>query len=126
MLGESFDVSLRSLPGGEMILMLYDHRAPYLRPPTPDPAMPVPVGRWFQIEVFFRNAPDATGGFTLWLDGKRNYDIPSRPMPPSPAIYWTPCSITSDLAPTQSAIYVDDAAISYDWLTPEASLGVGP
>jgi hypothetical protein len=37
-------------------------------------------------------------------------------------VYWTPCSITSDTSPTQSEIYVDDAAISYDWLPPQASL----
>jgi len=80
------------------------------------------VGRWFQIEVFFRNVPDATGRFTLWVDGKLNYDIVGRPMAPIPTVYWTPCSITSDLTPTQSELYVDDAAISFDWLSPQASL----
>jgi Polysaccharide lyase len=120
------DVSLRSLPGGEMILTLYDHRAPYLREPTPDPAVLVPVGRWFQIQVLFNNVPNENGRFTLWLDGKLNYSITKRPMAPIPNLYWTPCSITSDLAPTQSAIYVDDAAVSYDWLDPDASLGARP
>jgi hypothetical protein len=121
-LGQFLDVDMRSLPGGELILSIYDHRAQYLRLPTADPAVVIPVGRWFQIEVFFRNVPDATGRFTLWVDGKLNYDIASRPMAPIPTIYWTPCSITSDLTPTQSEIYVDDAAISFDWLSSQAKL----
>ena len=116
------DVDLRSLPGGEMILSIYDHRPQYLRLPTADPAIIVPVGRWFQIEVFYRNAPDNTGHFTLWLDGKLNYDIVNRPMAHDPTVYWTPCSVSSDLVPTESEIYVDDAAISYDWLTPQSTL----
>ena len=115
------DVDLRSLPGGELILSIYDHRPDYLRLPTADPALIVPVGRWFQIEVFYRRAPDDTGRFTLWLDGKLNYDV-HRPMAADPTVYWTPCSVTGDLSPTQSEIYVDDAAISYDWLTPESLL----
>jgi hypothetical protein len=122
-ISQFLDVSLRSLPGGELILTIYDHRPQYLRLPTADPAVLVPVGRWFQVQVFFRNTPDATGRFTLWLDGKLNYDITNRPMAPGlSTVYWTPCSITSDTSPTQSEIYVDDAAISYDWLPPQASL----
>ena len=31
-------------------------------------------------------------------------------------------SITGDLVPTQSELYVDDAAISFDWLTPDSTL----
>jgi len=121
-ISQFLDVDLRSLPGGELILSIYDHRPQYLRLPTADPAIEVPVGQWFQIEVFFRNVPDDTGQFTLWLDGKLNYDIPHRPMASVPTVYWTPCSITGDLVPTQSELYVDDAAISYDWLTPDADL----
>jgi len=122
-ISQFLDVGLRSLPGGELILTIYDHRPQYLRLPTPDPAVLVPVGRWFQVQVFFRNAPDSTGRFTLWLDGKLNYDIASRPMAPAGTkVYWTPCSITSDTSPTQSEIYVDDAAISFDWLPPRGSL----
>ena len=121
-LSQFLDVDMRSLPGGELILSIYDHRPQYLRLPTADPAVVLPVGHWFQIEVFFRNVPDDTGRFTLWVDGKLNYDIVRRPMAPIPTVYWTPCSITSDLTPTQSELYVDDAAVSFDWLSPESSL----
>ena len=59
-ISQFLDVDLRSLPGGEMVLSIYDHRPQYLRLPTPDPAIEVPVGQWFQIEVLFRNVPDDT------------------------------------------------------------------
>ena len=121
-ISQFLDVELRSLPGGELIVSIYDHRPQYLRLPTADPAVVVPVERWFQIEVFFRNVPDDSGQFTLWIDGKLNYNIASRPMASDPTLYWTPCSVTGDLAPTQSELYVDDAAISYDWLTPGSIL----
>jgi hypothetical protein len=58
----------------------------------------------------------------LWLDGKPYYDIQRRPMASLPTVYWTPCSVTGDLSPSQSELYVDDAAISYDWLTPSSML----
>lgn len=120
-ISQFLDVDLRSLPGGELILSVFDHRGQYLRSPTPDPAIEVPVGRWFQIEVLFRNVADDSGSFTLWLDGKPYYAI-SRPMASAPAVYFTPCSITGDLSPSQSELYVDDAAISYDWVAADSML----
>ena len=109
--GLLMDVDLRSLPGGDLILDLFDHRAPYLRSPTAEPALPVPIAQWFQIEVFYRNVGDDTGRFTLWLDGRINYDI-QRPFGLSSATYWSPCSSTEGLSPTPSDLYVDDAAVS--------------
>jgi hypothetical protein len=112
------DVDLRSLPGGEVILSVYDHRAAYLRSPTPPVALSVPVGRWFQIEALFRNAADDGGRFTLWLDGQLDYDI-QRPFGVNTAVYWSPCNSSYDFSPSEAAIYVDDAAISVVRLTPD-------
>ncbi len=105
------DLDLRSLPGGELLLTVFDHRPAYLRSPTPDPAVLAPVGSWFQIEVFYRNAADDTGRFALWLDGQVAYDL-HRPFGQNPAVYFTACSVGDDLSPTESALYVDDAAVS--------------
>src|SRR6185312_11026191 len=41
--GQLLDIDLRSLPDGDLILSVYDHRAAYRRSPTPDPAILVPV-----------------------------------------------------------------------------------
>jgi hypothetical protein len=116
------DIDLRSLPGGDLILSVFDHRAAYLRSPTPDVEMPVPIAQWFQIEVFFRNVADDSGRFTVWLDGQLNYDI-QRPTGLSSTVYFSPCSSTEDLSPVDSQIYVDDAAVSVVRLTPSGTLG---
>ena len=121
-IAELLDIDLRGLPNGDMILSVFDHRAPYLRSPTPDVAMPVPIGRWFQIEAFFHNVPDDSGRLTIWLDGQLNYDI-QRPIGISTTVYWSPCSSTEDLVPLDSVIYLDDAAVSLVRLTPSGTLG---
>lgn len=118
--GQLLDVDLRSLPDGDLILSVYDHRAAYLRTATPDPAIPVPVGRWFQIEAYYRNADDESGEIAIWLDGQLNYDL-HRPFGTTP-IYWTVCSKTYGLSPAESTIYVDDAAVSLARVTPAGEL----
>ena len=74
-IGLLLDIDLRSLPDGDLILSVYDHRPAYLRSPTPDPALLVPVGQWFPIEAFYRNVNDGSGQFTVWLNGQLNYDL---------------------------------------------------
>jgi len=115
------DIDIRALPGGELILSVYDHRAPYLRSPTPPAAMALPIGHWFQVEVLFRNVSDDRGRLTLWLDGQLNYDI-QRPFGINSTVYWSPCSSSYGFSPAESAIYLDDAAISLARLTPAGSL----
>ena len=120
-IGQLLDIDLRSLPNGELILSVYDHRAAYLRSPTPDPAILVPVGRWFQIEAFYRNLNDDSGQLTVWLDGQLNYDI-HRPFGANTTVYWTVGSKTYGLSPAESVIYVDDAAVSLTRVTPTGEL----
>ena len=115
------DVDIRGLPGGELILSLYDHREPYLRSPTPPTPMVLPIGRWFQVEVLFRNFSDDRGRLVVWLDGQLNYDI-ARPFGINSTVYWSPCSSSYGFSPAESAIYIDDAAVSLARLTPSGSL----
>ncbi|HVV53568.1 MAG TPA: heparin lyase I family protein [Polyangia bacterium] len=119
--GQLLDVDLRSLPTGDLILSVYDHRAAYLRAPTPDPAMPVPIGRWFQVEALYRNAGDDTGEVAVWLDGQLNYDL-HRPFGANGTVYWTVGSKTEGLSPAESVIYLDDAAVSLVRVTPAGTL----
>jgi hypothetical protein len=123
-LSQLLDLDLRSLPGGELIVTLFDHRPQYLRAPTPDPPPVVPVGSWFHIEAFYRNPPNDNGRLTVWLNGAVIYDLTDRPMGATPQAYWTPCSISMDLTPSLSEIYVDDAAISLRRVTPTGILRV--
>ncbi|HEX3903823.1 MAG TPA: heparin lyase I family protein [Polyangia bacterium] len=120
-IGQLLDIDLRSLPSGDLILSVYDHRAAYLRSPTPDPAILVPVGQWFQIEAFYRNVNDDSGEVAVWLDGQLNYDL-HRPFGSNSTVYWTVGSRTEGLSPAESVIYVDDAAVSLVRVTPTGDI----
>jgi hypothetical protein len=120
-LGQLLDIDLRSLPSGDLILSIYDHRPAYLRSPTPDPAILVPVGQWFQIEAFYRNVDDDTGELAVWLDGQLNYDL-HRPFGSNGTVYWTVGSKTEGLSPAESVIYLDDAAVSLARVTPAGDI----
>ncbi len=118
---ELLDLSLESLPGGGMTLVLSDAQHQYLTSPLPDPVPLVPIKQWFQIESFYRNSQDASGGLTIWLDGVLIYDV-MRPTGPNPMVYFSPCSIVYQLDPPTAEIYVDDVAISWTRVTPHGIL----
>jgi hypothetical protein len=122
-LAELLDILLKSLPGGTMTLVVRDHRPQYLESPLSDPPAVVPIGRWFQIEAFYRNADDDSGRLTVWLDGRPVYDL-SRPTGSGPDVYFTPCSITGELEPEDAELFVDDAAVSYTRIGPTGVLRV--
>jgi hypothetical protein len=115
------DIDVRSLPGGELILSVYDHRAAYLRSPTPPIAMVLPIGRWFQVEVLYRNYSDDRGRLVIWLDGQVDYDI-ARPFGINNTVYWSLCSSSYGFSPAEGTIYIDDAAVSLARVTPAGSL----
>lgn len=109
---ELYDMDLVNLDSGEMSLQLYDHRRPGVVPlDVTNPI--VPVGQWFQIEAFYfnsRNAADATGRLTFWLDGRQIVDIADPTS--TPLIEWNACSIGENLTPSTAVLYVDDCAVS--------------
>ncbi len=115
------DVDLRSLPSGDLILSVYDHRADYLRAATPDPAVSIPIGRWFQVQAYFDYSPGGDGRFALWLGDQLLYDL-RRPFNLPGTVYFSVCNVGSALSPTDSAIYVDDAAVSLTRVGDDAQL----
>ena len=117
-IGELFDLDLINLEAGEMSLQLYDHRRAAVVPLDVDSPV-VPVGQWFQIEAYYRNAQDATGQLTFWLDGRPIVDLANQPMAPTPFVEWNVCSIGADLTPSTAAIYVDDCAVSRSRIGPD-------
>jgi hypothetical protein len=117
---ELFDLDLANLPTGEMTLRLYDHRSGDIPLSVPDPV--VPVGRWFQVETFYKNAPDATGRVTYWLDGKIVVDLTGKATGPTPWVQWIACSVAEDLMPSAEVIFIDDAAISLSRVGPQGIL----
>ncbi len=114
------DVDLRSLPSGDLILSVYDHRQQYLRAATPDPAVPVPIGDWFQVQAYFDYSSGSDGRFALWLNDRLLYDL-QRPFNLSGLVYFSICSVSQGLSPTDSTLYVDDAAVSLTRVSADAS-----
>jgi hypothetical protein len=124
-LTELLDLNLVSLPPDTtgMALFLLDSRHQYLTAPLPDPVAYVKIGQWFQIECFYNNVATPDGEFIVWLDGKEVYDI-HRPMSSQPWVYFTPCSLVDDLAPSDATLYIDDVAVSWSRVTPHGILKV--
>jgi hypothetical protein len=81
--------------------------------------LPVPIGRWFQVEAFLRATNDNTGRLTIWVDGTSIFDVQARPILPSLFVEWQVGGITESVTPPMATFYVDDAAISTRRLGPE-------
>jgi hypothetical protein len=114
---EFYDLDLVNMPSGEMTLRLYDHRTTADIPL--DVAAPVvPVGSWFQIEAYYRNAADATGRVTYWLNGQQIVDVAGQPTGPTPWVEWDACSVGEDLTPSTTTLYIDDCAVSLSRVGP--------
>jgi len=118
---ELFDIDLVNTPAGELQVSLYDHRLPPAFP-QPAPAAVVPVSAWFQIEAFYRNAPDASGRLTIWLSddtrGSRQiYDI-TGPMAPNPWVEWDVVNVGQNLTPAPTVMDIDDCAVSLSRVGP--------
>ena len=106
---------------GELAVALFDHRMTGLFPlSTKDPV--VPVSAWFQLEAYYRNAPDASGQLTIWLfDDTRGlrqiYDV-SGPMAPNSWVEWDAVNVGENLTPTPTVLNIDDCAVSLSRVGP--------
>jgi hypothetical protein len=118
---ELYDANIRSQPGGELTFWIYDHRiAGQIPQQTSD--IVVPVGQWFQVEAFYRNAQDNTGRATFWFDGQLIADVNGMAMGPTPWVEWDAVNVGANLSPVPVTIYVDDAAISRSRVGPDGIL----
>jgi hypothetical protein len=109
---ELYDFDLVNLPTGEMSVQLYDHRMGGFAVPLDVASPVVPVGVWFQVEAFYRNAPDATGRVTYWLDGQQVVDVANHAMAPTPWVEWDAVSVGVNLTPSMEVLFIDDCAVS--------------
>jgi hypothetical protein len=81
-------------------------------------ASPVPIGQWFQIEAFFRPAPDTTGRLTVWQDGTLVIDVTGAATAPTSFAEWSVGSAADALTPSTVNLFIDDVAISRRRLGP--------
>jgi len=111
------DIDLRDLRDGTFVLYPLHHDNAFLQPPIALPTPVVPVARWFHVEAFFRAARDASGRVTIWLDGRKVYDLDTRATLVRDAAYFSVCNLTREAEPDSVAIYVDDVAVSRSRVT---------
>lgn len=114
------ELRLQWLPSGDTTLVVFDRRAPESTAAFPGFPLTVPIGQWFQVEVFYQRSGDASGHLTVWLDGVVAYDL-ARPNDPSPLVYFSVCSLVNDLTPSNAELYADDVAVSLVRVTPHGT-----
>jgi hypothetical protein len=108
--GELYDLEVVNLPDGEMTPQLYDHRSGVV--PLDLPGLVIPVGVWFQLEAYYRNAPDDTGRVTYWLNGQQMIDVSGQAMSPTPWVAWDAVNVGENLSPSTVSLFIDDCAVS--------------
>jgi hypothetical protein len=76
-------------------------------------AAEVPVGRWFQVEAYLKQARDFSGRLTIWQDGVQLWDMVNvKTKYPDGDNRWSVNNYSDGVSPNPTALYVDDAVIS--------------
>lgn len=119
--GELFDVDLVNDTEGEMTLQVYDFRA-NSAVPLQVQGLVVPVGVWFQIEAYYRDASDSTGALTVWFDGREIVDLEGAATSPTPWVEWDVVSVGNNLTPATATLFADDCAISQRRVGPDGHI----
>lgn len=93
---------------GQLTFYVYDGaRAQELKPSAPVAA---PIGRWFRVLAFVRQATDQTGRVTFWIDDTLFIDANDVSTVPSAWMSWAVGSAAGQM-PQPADIYLDDAMI---------------
>jgi hypothetical protein len=105
------DVSLATVNGGLQTVVRGAGFVPIGNPTNP-PA--VPIGAWFELELYLKRAPGTGGEVALKQDGTTLFDATGITTDDSPLGQWFVGNLaaTNALSPPDSTIYVDDVSIS--------------
>ncbi len=71
----------------------------------------VPIGTWFEIEVFFKRAADATGEVIVNQDGEEVATATNLITDPYVYGQWYVGNLATALSPAESTVYVDDVSV---------------
>ena len=118
------NVNLRVLPGGQVVLVVFDNDEARLQAPLSEPAPFVPVDAWFHLEVEYENSGALPGHLRVWLDGIRIYDLATGVLVDGSVGYFMPCNVAKQLEPSPAVVYVDDVAISLTRVGPDGLLTI--
>jgi hypothetical protein len=109
-----WDVTLdnKTTQPGEWELIVFDNLAPpntgrYANPEH----KPVPIRKWFHIELFVKRAADSTGEIALYQDGVLLLNKTNLKSNLSKWCQWYVGDLASNAKPVDSFLYVDDVSI---------------
>lgn len=107
-----FSLEIGANPSGEMFFYLGDdHLNTTFQQPTQS-LIPIPAGRWFHVQAFYKCDGSGAGEVTIWQDGTQLWDIQNVDTRYADGdCAWSVNNYSSGLTPATSTIYVDDAAI---------------
>lgn len=104
-----WDVSLGQGAGAGLVAIVYDRindsHGVYRS------TEPVPFGRWFQLEFFFKRASDATGAVALFQDGAEVIRVEQIATDNTAFGQWYVGNWAAALTPSNYTLYVDDVTV---------------
>ncbi|HEX6435819.1 MAG TPA: hypothetical protein VF182_01730 [Candidatus Binatia bacterium] len=75
--------------------------------------MNVPLGRWFQVEAYYKCAADNTGRVIFWQDAQLLFDVANLSTRYGNGdCQWSLNSYSDSITPSPASFYIDDASIS--------------
>jgi hypothetical protein len=105
-----WDVSLVNVgDAGDLHVSFFD----FLTGAVPDVSAvpPIPIGKWFHIEVYFKRAKDATGELSILQDGALAADLTGIASDDTDWGQWYVGNLATSVLPPTSTVYVDDVTI---------------
>ena len=112
-LGHLWDISLLNNGNGDLRLEVFSYWITDGPDQTNHP--PIPIGKWFHIEMFWKRASDETGEVIVYQDGKSIFEMTNiktdNTSSTSSVVKWYVGNLATDLEPVESTVYVDDVSI---------------
>ncbi|NNL84283.1 MAG: hypothetical protein HKP27_01455 [Myxococcales bacterium] len=82
---------------------------------------PIPVGRWFHVEAFYRQSAQPTGEIQIWVDGEPTFSVENVRTILSGQVGWAVGNYTDHITggpvDGEASIYFDDAVVSTERLS---------
>ena len=105
-----FILNIANRTDGNMYFYLYDWQR---RASNAQTKVNVPVGRWFQVEAYYRCAADNTGRVIFWQDGQLLFDVTNLSTRYGNGdCQWSLNSYSDSITPGPASYYIDDVSIS--------------
>ena len=112
-----WDVKLAATNTGALTLQLLHHDTGDV---TPLLDVVVPIGRWFQVQAYYRATGDAADALRVWLDDALVFEVTGPDAAGAAGVSWTLGSITDGLTPGPVTLSIDDAFIATRRIDPHA------